>query len=205
VADTLLYSLTVPATDSLYVNSPQLKLQQATVDQSRAAYRLEANKLLPSITLGYANMSLRGWQTSPGKTEVFYNPADRFQSVSLGIGIPLFFGGHTSRIKAAKTEIRVQQKERENTKLRLQTELDNAWAAYRRNQELLSDYRQSLIPNAVAIIQTATNRLEAGEINYLDWVILVNQSLDIRSQYIQTILQQNEASFEIERLQGINL
>lgn len=205
VADTLLYSLSVPATDSLYSNSPQLNLQQATVDQSRATYHLEANKLLPSITLGYANMSLRGWQASPDKTEVFYNPSDRFQSVTLGIGIPLFFGGNTSRIKAAKTEIHVQQKEWENTRLRLQTELDNRWATYRRNQDLLSDYRRSLIPNAVAIIQTATNRLEAGEINYLDWVILVNQSLYIRSQYIQTILQQNEASFEIERLQGINL
>lgn len=203
-ADSLVYELDNAITDTLLVNSPQLQLQKAVINQGNATVKLEAGKLLPSLTVGYANMSLRGWQTLPDKTEAFYTSSNRFQSVSVGVGIPLFSGAYNARIKAARVQVQVQEKELENTRARLQTELYNMVAAYLHNRDLLLSYRQALLPNAGIIIQTATNRLEAGEINYLDWVILVNQSLDIRSQYLQIIQQQNEAAFEIERLKGIN-
>lgn len=204
VADSLLYLFNGAIADTVFNNNPGLLLQKAVIDQSNAVVKLETSKLLPSLTLGYANMSLRGWQTLPDKTEAFYTPSSRFQSVSVGVGIPIFTSGNNARIKAAKVQVQLQEKEFENTRAKLQTELYNTVAAYMRSNDLLQSYRQALLPNAGIIIQTATNRLEAGEINYLDWVILVNQSLDIRSQYLQLIQQQNEAAFEIERLKGIN-
>ncbi len=203
-ADSLFYPLPPSAINTLSEGSPQLQLKQAFLAQSQAGQRLEAHKLLPSVSIGYANMSLRGWQTLSDRSDVFYRSSDRFQSATVGISVPLFFGANTARIKAAQVQIRVQQNELEHTRSRLQTELESAIALYRRSGSLVDKYRRLLLPNAATIIEVATNRLEAGEIDYLNWVILVNQALEIKGNYVQTIQEQNEAAFAIERLQGIH-
>jgi cobalt-zinc-cadmium resistance protein CzcA len=205
VADSIIYSVNSILLDSSMIsNNSLLKLQQAQVMQSTAVYGLEKNKLLPSLTLGYANMSLRGWQTLPNRTDTFYGKGDRFQSITAGIGLPLIFGANVSRIKAAKTQINLQKKELESIKARVHTDLDNAFEVYTRSLELINNFQSSMLPNADAIITTAGNRLEKGEINYLDWVILINQAFDIRAQYYQAVQQLNESVFEIEKLNGIN-
>jgi cobalt-zinc-cadmium resistance protein CzcA len=80
----------------------------------------------------------------------------------------------------------------------------NAMQVYIRNTQLLHSYQSSLLPNASTIIKTATQKLSAGEIGYLDWVIHVNQALQIRSEYLNTVQQLNDAAFEIEKLSAIN-
>ncbi|PSK91172.1 CusA/CzcA family heavy metal efflux RND transporter [Taibaiella chishuiensis] len=203
-ADSIVYYNSAFLPDSTVSGSPQLQLQQAGRLQSETAYRLEKQKLLPALTLGYANMSLRGWQTLPDRSDVFYAPADRFQSVSLGIGIPLFWGAGAARIKAAKTNLRFREQELEDTRSRLGAELGAALARYRYQVGRVQASRQVLLANAQMIIATAGNRLDAGEINYLDWVILVNQAFGIQAQYYDAVQQLNEATFEIERLKGTN-
>lgn len=203
-ADSIVYRLPLQLLDTIKANSPALQLQQAVISQSDASYQLEKNRLLPSLTLGYANMSLRGWQTLPDNTNKFYLRADRFQSVTVGLGIPLFFGANTARVKAAKTQVLVQKKEYQSLQATVKTDLENAIELYTRGRELVTTYNETLIPNADTIIRTATNRLESGEIDYLNWVILINQSFDLRSQYYQAVQQLNEALFEIERIKGTN-
>ncbi|MCD2422522.1 CusA/CzcA family heavy metal efflux RND transporter [Niabella pedocola] len=204
VADSLIYAPAPEAVAATGHQSPQLLLQQAALSQSQAAGKLESGKLLPSISLGYANSSMRGWQTLPDSRDVLYGPSRRFSTVSVGVGLPLFWGAGTARVRAAKTLVEAQQLELKNLEARLATELHNARTAYQQRHRLIIRYQQSLLPNAAIIIQTASHQLDAGEISLLDWVILVNQSLDIRAQYIHTIQQLNETSFEIERLQGNN-
>lgn len=204
VADSLIYAWIPEYATADHQQFPQLLLQQANLSQSQAASKLESGKLLPSISLGYANSSLRGWQTLPDNREVLYGSSRRFSTVSLGLGIPLFWGAGTARARAARTWVEVQQLELKNMEARMVMELENARTMYRQQHRLILRYQQSLLPNAAIIIQTASNQLDAGEISLLDWVILINQSLDIRAQYIHTIQQLNDTSFEIERLQGNN-
>jgi cobalt-zinc-cadmium resistance protein CzcA len=205
VADSIIYAVSVASADNpAGRNNTQLQLQQARIDQSNASYQLEKNRWLPSISIGYANMSLRGWQSLPDHTDRFFDKGDRFQSVTAGIGIPLFFGANLSRTKAAKAQVGIQQKKLEYLKARVNNDLANAYETYRRSQDLIRTYHSALLPNSAAIISTATKRLAGGDIDYLNWVILVNQSFDTRGQYYQAVQQLNEAVFEIERLQGTN-
>ncbi len=203
-ADSIIYHHTAFLPDTTMPDNPQLQLQQAAQLQSEAALGLEKQQLMPTLTLGYANMSLRGWQTLPDRSDVFYAPADRFQSLSVGLGIPLFWGAGAARIKAAKTTVNLKRKELEDTRSRLNAELATALTRYRYRSDLVQTCRQVLMPNAQVIITTAGNRLDAGEINYLDWVILVNQAFGIQAQYYDAVQQLNEVTFEIERLKGIN-
>jgi cobalt-zinc-cadmium resistance protein CzcA len=60
------------------------------------------------------------------------------------------------------------------------------------------------MPNAELLITTATNKLNLGEIGYLEWVMIVNQAMQVRSEYFNYIQQLNEAAIEIEKISSNN-
>ena len=61
-------------------------------------------------------------------------------------------------------------------------------------------YEKTALPNAEIIIKTANLQFSNGEINYLDWVVLINQSIAIKSNYIDTILAHNESVVQLNYL-----
>jgi len=60
--------------------------------------KLEKAKLLPEFNLGYYSMTMQG----SGADNVIYTTSSRFQSVQVGLGIPLFFGSQKAKINASK-------------------------------------------------------------------------------------------------------
>jgi len=200
VADTALYTLTLLPDTSLVQSSPALQLQEQQVQLSAAQSKLEKSKLLPTFSAGYNNASIIGWQTTKAGQDLYFEGSKRFSSVNIGVGIPIFSGAQRSRIKAAGIQVNQRIQETEATRQQLHASLDAATQVYLQRSELVKDYQQLLLPNAATIIHTATQRLQAGETSYLDWVILVNQALQIRSDYFNAVQQRNEAAFEIEKL-----
>jgi cobalt-zinc-cadmium resistance protein CzcA len=61
-------------------------------------------------------------------------------------------------------------------------------------------YEDTALKNAETISSTATKQFMNGEINYLDWVVLTNQAVTIRSQYIDVIKSVNETINQINYL-----
>ena len=86
----------------------------------------------------------------------------------------------------------------------LRAELDNAVTRYRQTSELLRSYSNVMLPNAQTIIRTAELKLRNGEINYLNWVMLVNQSIEIQNQYLAVAQQRNESVILIEKISSNN-
>jgi cobalt-zinc-cadmium resistance protein CzcA len=50
------------------------------------------------------------------------------------------------------------------------------------------------------IFETAQKQFVNGDINYLDWAMLVNQSIAIQSNYQDAILKLNESAIELTYL-----
>jgi len=69
---------------------------------------------------------------------------------------------------------------------------------------LVETYRESLLPTATSIINAATNKFNAGEIGYLNWVILINQAMQTKGEYLTIVQELNQSAFEIEQLSNIN-
>jgi len=65
---------------------PLLQVKQAEIDVVTAKIKNEKSRLLPSLSLEYANNSFKG----NGPDERYYNRDTRFHSVQAGINIPLF-------------------------------------------------------------------------------------------------------------------
>lgn len=199
----LIYSLLQVPDQQSIVQNPSLKLQQERINLFQQQVQLEKSKLLPSFSIGYSNASIIGWQTNAQNIEQYYGSSNRFSSVNAGIGIPVFFGANRARIKAASIQAKEAQLELVVTKQELESNLENSIRIYQRNFKVVQLYQKSILPNGVSIINTATSKLNAGEIGYLDWVILVNQTVSARTEYFNTIQQLNEAAFEIENISAV--
>lgn len=203
-ATSIVYLLTT-LPDTVQLNqSPVVKLEEQYVQLSEQAHKLEKSKLLPSFNLGYNNSTIIGWQATDLNTEKYFSGSRRFSSVTAGIGIPVFTSAQRSKISASKVFIRQQRLELEATREQQKTSLEEAIKIYFKNRQWVDTYHTKLLPNAAVIIRTASNKLNAGEIGYLDWVILINQAIQVRSEYFTVLQQFNEAAFEIERISAIN-
>jgi cobalt-zinc-cadmium resistance protein CzcA len=202
-ADSIVYKLAQLPNIENISNSPLLKRQQQQVMLSTQHELLEQSKLLPSFSIGYGNSSMIGWQTTAQGEDKYFGGSKRFSSINASVSIPIFSGAQRAQVNAAKIATQQRQQEVITTQQQAENEYKNALSIYARNSKLAANYSQTLLPNARAIIQTASNKLAAGEIGYLDWVILINQSLQINGEFLNTVNNLNEAAFDLEKITAI--
>jgi cobalt-zinc-cadmium resistance protein CzcA len=181
---------------TLVAQHPYLSLLEQQKKASAASTQLEKSKLLPNLILGYNNTSITG----TGADNVFYDKSNRFHSAQFGIGIPLLGGAQKAKIAASKIGETLSQNELEREKQVLQNQFKTILNQYNSSIEKLNYYEKIALPNAEIIIKTANLQFLNGEINYLDWVMLINQSIAIKSNYIDTILAHNESVVQLNYL-----
>lgn len=183
--------------DSSVVNQhPYLKIIEQQKKISGINRKLERSKFLPDINLGYNNMTMKG----TGSDNVTYNYSSRFQSVQVGLGIPLFFGSQKAKLTASK----INQNISDNNYLLEKNALKNQYQAllnkYQTHSETVKYYENTALNNAKLISETADKQFINGEINYLDWVMLTNQAISIQSNYLDAIKNLNETIIQINYL-----
>ncbi len=183
----------------------QLPLAELAAHQEQAAlhrWKNEKARLLPDITLGYNNQSLSGSQIVGGQ-ETYFTGRDRFSYLSAGIGIPIFFKAQSARAAAAKLDLEKNQKNTEYVKLQLLTELETAFEQVAKFQESLLYYEREGLKNSDLIIATADEQFRQGEIDYLQWVILVDQAITVKSEYIHVLSSYNTAVIQFMKLNNL--
>jgi cobalt-zinc-cadmium resistance protein CzcA len=175
---------------------PLLKMaaQQTLISQRSMA--LEKSRFLPDIGLFYNNMSMRG----TGADNVLYNSSSRFQSAQLKVGIPLWMGPARARVKAATLAKSMAENSFEQQSKEMQTKLRNTQILLNGDDATLQYFETEGLLNASLIEQTATEQLNKGAINYLDWVLLINQSISIRNEYFNVLKRFNENAIQLNYL-----
>ncbi|WP_396167354.1 TolC family protein [Flavobacterium sp.] len=195
-AENLKLILDTTIDSTLVAQHPNLKVLEQQKKASLASTKLEKSKLLPSFTLGYNNTSITG----TGANDVVYDKSVRFQSAQVGLGIPIFGGSQKAKIAASKIGESISENEFQREKLLLQMQFQNALSQHQSNLEKLDYFEKTALPNAKIIIETANKQFYNGDINYLDWVLLANQSITIKSNYIDAVIQHNEIIIQLNYL-----
>jgi len=177
---------------SLLVKHPSLQLFEADVTIALSALKLEKSKSNPKIMLGVTSGTMFG----TGSDNIEYNYSNRFNGAQLGIGIPLFTGQrHT--INAAKINSQIVSNNLEIETQKLENQFDVAAYRYEVQKNIVKELQEIAIPNGKLIFETAQKQFLNGEIDYLEWAMLVNQSISIQSNYQDALLRLNESSIEI--------
>lgn len=175
---------------------PTLSLSRQKVKIANANLALEKSRLLPDLTVGYFNQSIRGI----GADEKFYNSATRFDGFQIGLGIPIFSGYQRSKIAAARVQIDISKNLLNEKREQVQKEWKAAISQYKSSAEVVTYFESSQLPNVEVLTETIARQFAAGEKDYLEWVMLNNQALLIRSNYLDAIKKLNESISQINYL-----
>jgi heavy metal efflux system protein len=176
-------------------DNPKLKLFEQQKQLVSAEMALQKAKLLPEINMGYNNNSFRG---------IGLDDAQRFHSAQIGLGIPLFGGSQKAKINASKVAENIAESEYQTQVLNLKTEYNKLLAQYNSNLEIVNYFETNSNKNSKIITDVANKQFINGDINYLDFVMLVNQSIAIQNTYIEAVKSLNESVISINYLNSKN-
>ena len=128
------------------------------------------------------------------------NPNQRFASFQVGIGIPLFFSSQKANIKVAKAAIAISENNYLNGLERINSAYLQEQENYQKNLQTVDYYERTGLKSADVIIKTANQQFKNGEINYLNWVMLINNAISIQNEYLMAVNNLNESIINIQYL-----
>jgi cobalt-zinc-cadmium resistance protein CzcA len=148
------------------------KLQSAIAETNVAK-----SKILPQVAVGYTNQSFR------------MNPNDqnRYNSVNLGLNVPLFRSGLKQKVKASQANEAVMMREKEKAMLDLNMQIQKAWSNYQETLDLYQHIQKGLIPNATKMANMANLSFKEGQISYIEWSNAMSQVQEIQMQALETL------------------
>ena len=167
---------------------PVLLFSAQEIEKAKASVRLEKSKLLPNLSIGYFNQSFRDLNSN------------RFNSFQVGVGIPIFFKAQKSQIKAEEQRILFTENELALRKAEWESGYEAALQQYQTQLDIVGTYKKKQLPAADQIFKTAEEQFANGEINYLDWVMLNNQAIQIQRDYYDAVMQLNFQIFNLHYL-----
>lgn len=126
-----------------------------------------------------------------------YNSTPRFQSVVVGVGIPIFNGGQKAKIKASEANQVLAESEYTYNLKAFETNYHSALIDFQKYNDAVNYYQTVGMKHVGTINSTAKKQFLGGDIDYLQFVILTNQAIDIQNQYIEALKNLNNSLIEI--------
>jgi len=155
--------------------------------------QLEKSKLLPDLSFSYNNMTMRG----AGADNVLYDGSTRFQAGQIGIGIPLFYGAQKAKINASKSMQRLSDDNYRFGLRQFNTEYQTAVNQYINFSNSVDYFEKTGLKNASLIRDVAQQQFTNGGINYIEWVMLINQAVSINNDYLSAVNNLNESIIQL--------
>ncbi|MFA5619422.1 MAG: CusA/CzcA family heavy metal efflux RND transporter [Weeksellaceae bacterium] len=178
---------------SLLTSHPEIQFLKQQQQIANAVTKSEQSKLLPDLSFGYNLMGMRGM----GPDDKLYNSTPQFHSIQIGLGIPVFTGSQKAKINAAKINENIAANEYEWKLKNFENAYHSAFMEYQKFEEMVRYFESTALKNAATITETAEKQFLNGDINYLEWVLLINQAIGIQSDYIEAVKNLNNALAEL--------
>lgn len=186
------------APDSL----PEVQFYKQQIAVFRAAGSVEKAQLLPAFSIGYTNMSIVGYQTRNGVDDLYFGPGYRFHSVNFTVELPIFMKATRTRIKAAQ----VQAEQAMMQGAALQESVHYRYTAIeqerKKHRAQINYFDQAGRKQVNALQLQAREAYTNGDIDYLQWTMLMNQSITIQLNYLDALRAYNLQLIELLYLNG---
>jgi cobalt-zinc-cadmium resistance protein CzcA len=178
--------------ESAIAEQPSIKLKEQEVINSKAVVSLEKSKRLPEFIGGVY------WQTF--KTNTNFQDSNTGVYGQFGIALPLFNSAITNKQKAFEINTQIAENSLTNEKLKLQNQYQELLQEYKKQKEMLAYYENKALKNVDLVSAAANKKFINGDINYLEWVMLINQNTTIQSNYIEAVRKENQTIISIMNL-----
>lgn len=188
ISDKPTMNINIQVSEEMIQQHPELQYLNQQIKVNEAEAQLEKSKLLPDLLVGYTNQSMKNVNDN------------RFNTVQVGVGIPLFTKGQRALAKATKTKVLISENEYQRKQIELKNRFGQQINSYTNQQKIVENYEQKQLPKSETILKTAQKQMEVGEIDYLNWVILTNQAVKTKVDYIDNLERLNQIGAEINFL-----
>ena len=179
-AETL--SLEVKLMDTIITeNHPLYSVWQQKLQTALFETQLQKAKNLPQWSLGAANQSFK----------LAANDQNRYNSVTVGLNIPLFSKYGKQRVKASAYNEQFIASEQEKVMQDLRLSIQKAWGNYKQAIEICNYLNKQLLPNTRKMGEMASFSFQQGQINYIEWSNSMNQVHVAEQQYLDALLALN--------------
>ncbi|MAN02289.1 MAG: CusA/CzcA family heavy metal efflux RND transporter [Owenweeksia sp.] len=182
VAEAELPRLSLQGFDSL--QHPGIRYYQANMEQSQKVVSLVKQQLLPDLQVGV----FQGTNNLPD--------ARTYQGIQFGVAVPLWFGADRARIKAAKTEQATVQSEYQNYRTQLMANYHSLLGDLKKYGEALQYYETSGKSLSGELLSHAGKAFTNGEIDFLQYVQLLENARNIEISYLENLLKYDETVLE---------
>lgn len=174
------------------VNQPSVKLKEQQVSINKAEMALEKSKKTPELIGGVY------WQTF--KTNSNLQGGYNGLYGQFGVALPVFNTSIKNRQKALEITTQIAENNFTNEKLKLQSRYQEMLQEYRKHIETIGYYESQALKNVDLVTDAANRKFINGDINYLEWVMLINQNTEIQSNYIEAVRNLNNSVIELNSL-----
>ena len=151
---------------------------------AQAEWALERQKALPDITLNAFTGT--GFQSN-----------ERYNGFQIGLQLPLFFWGNSSRIQAAK----IQQEVARNETLNNARSLHNRIHALRQNlqqqQKALHYYQTEGNHLSEEILKMGQKSFQYGEIDYFQYIQILENGYQFKIEYLESLQNYNQTLLQL--------
>ena len=180
-------------------NHPSIQIFKQNMEVLEKNKNVEKAQGLPDFSIGYTNQSLIGFHTLNGQ-EKYYGAENRFNSVSVGVAIPLTFGATKARIKSLEYQKQMEENNAKFQQQQLDAQLKNSLSQYQQDLQQYEYYLNQAVPNAKSIVKAAQLGYKTGEISYVEYLFALQTATNIELKYLQSIQQVNQTVININSL-----
>ena len=167
---------------------PGLQYYETAKELSETSLSLERQYLLPDLQFSIFQGTNNGLN------------AQNYSGFQAGIAVPLWFVSNKSKINGAKTQTMIIENEYENYKIQLDSKYQRLISDLKKYEEGINYYNNTgqKLSNELAI--NATKAFQYGEIDFLQYVQLLESATSIEINYLENLFEYNKTILEINYL-----
>jgi cobalt-zinc-cadmium resistance protein CzcA len=165
------------------LNHPQIEIHNLKNDYIKQDISLQKTKLLPEISVGYFNQQI--------------DNVRGFEGFEVGLSIPLWFVPEANNISISKIEYDKSINNLEYLKRNYYNKYTSILRKLEQIQERIKYFEDVGIRNVEENILLTTKLFNSGEIEYIEYIQNLNDALNIKKEYLATLLKYNQIIAEI--------
>ena len=178
--------------NSFEENNPQIKIAELNNGIASLESDLAWSSILPNMNVAYFKQSRDG--------------INDFYGASFGVSIPLWFMfEQRGKIQEAAANKSGSLQDMVSSKNEINFSLQSAFTDHENNFRQVKFYRNTLLPQARVIYNTAIKSYEAGELSYIEFLQAEQTLINARNNYINTLFNHYASVFRIEEITGKNI
>ncbi len=184
-----------------YSQTPDGQYSADRLKVSEQAVRVAKNGFAPSLSLSLRNqLVISSWNPYDQDRSRF--DGGNFMGFEVGVGIPLFYGATRAKVKAARKEremialeIKEQEQLRQQEYLSALSRMNAAYVRY-------TYYNEEGRERSDKMAEQGLLEYSQGEISYLEYMNVLQESIDLRLKRASAINDYNQCVLVMEKLCG---